>query len=441
MMENTDMEETRLILKNVGKMSPVSSREYAANGGYEALRKALAAPGDIIGIINDAGMRGRSGSGFPVGIKWNLVKNSPSDQKYVVCNADEGEPGTGKDRIIMSGDPHSLIEGMTICSIAVGADKGFIYLRAEYQYICEILEKSLIDARENGFLGNSILGSSFNFDIEIRTGAGAYICGEETGLIESIEGRRGEPRLKPPFPGVKGLWGMPTAINNVETFVNIPIILNHGASGFRRYGTEKCPGTKLFTLSGNIVNPGVYEFPMGVSMREMFEKVGGGCPNGKKLHGIQTGGSASGTFIRPELLDTPMDIEGCAAVGAVFGTGNLMFFDEDSCIVELCRSCMKFFVHESCGKCTPCRFGNQRMVELLTKIINGEGAMDDLIELKELAEYIKINAFCGLGQMAPTAVVSALANFSDEFEAHIKHKKCIAGVCGFGRKWGVKWNT
>ncbi|MEW5959738.1 MAG: NADH-ubiquinone oxidoreductase-F iron-sulfur binding region domain-containing protein [Chloroflexota bacterium] len=414
------MEETRLILNNAGKINPVSSQEYAASGGYAALKKAIAAPGDVIGIVSDSGVLGRGGAGFPVGLKWSIVKKTPADQKYVVCNADEGEPGTGKDRVILSGDPHALIEGMTICAIAVGADKGFIYLRAEYPYLRDPLEQALADARANGYLGAGILGSSFHFDIEMRSGQGSYVCGEETALIESLEGRRGEPRYKPPFPGVKGLWGKPTVINNVETFVNIPVILTMGAAGYRKYGTEKCPGTKLFTLSGNIRNPGVYEFPTGVTIRQLFEEVGGGCPGGKKLLGIQTGG-ASGAIIRADRLDTRLDIENCAAAGAVFGAGDLMFFDEDTCVIDLCKNLTEFFAGESCGKCTPCSLGIRQMLDILTKIANGKATLESLNELEKWAKYIKKTSLCGLGQMAPTPVLSTLENFRNEYEAHINH--------------------
>jgi NADH:ubiquinone oxidoreductase subunit F (NADH-binding) len=424
----TDMEETRLILRNAGKINPVSSKEYAAAGGYAALKKAIAVPSDVIGIVSDSGALGRGGAGFPVGLKWSLVEKTPADQKYVVCNADEGEPGAGKDRVIMSGDPHALIEGMTICAIAVGADQGWIYLRAEYPYVLDTLERALADARANGRLGDNILGSSFHFDLGIRSGQGSYICGEETGLIESLEGRRGEPRTRPPFPAVSGLWGKPTVINNVETFANIPTILNLGAAGYRRYGTEKCPGTKLFTLSGNIRNPGVYEFPMGVTIRQLFEEAGGGCPDGKKLLGIQTGG-ASGTLIRADRLDTRLDIESCAAAGAFFGAGGLMFFDDDTCVIDLCRNLMEFVAAESCGKCPPCRLGIRQMLEILTKIHDGQATLESLNELEKLATYIQKTSMCGLGQMAPTPVLSALENFRDEFETLIKEMRCSSGVC------------
>ena len=414
-MEGYDMEETRLILKNVGKINPVSSKEYAVAGGYEGLKKAIAAPEAVIGAVSESGVRGRGGAGFPVGLKWKAVKDTAADQKYVVCNADESEPGSGKDRVIMSGDPHAVIEGMAICGVAVGADKGFIYIRAEYPQVHETLEEAVSDARANGYLGKGILGSKLDFDIEIRSGAGSYACGEETGLIESIEGNRGEPRLRPPYPAVAGLWGMPTVVNNVETLANIPLIMRIGADGYRKVGTETCPGTKLFTLSGNIVNPGVYEFPMGVTMRRLFEEVGGGCPNGKKLKGIQVGGSASGAFVTPDRLDVPLDIERCAAAGMSLGTGSLMFFDEDADVIELCRGCMEFFADETCAKCTPCRYGNKRIADILGVILSGKGRMGDIEKLGKLSDYVSKNSLCGLGQAAPTPVLSALRNFRDDY--------------------------
>jgi NADH-quinone oxidoreductase subunit F len=424
------MEETRLILKNVGKINPVSSKEYAVAGGYEGLKKAIAAPEAVIGAVSESGVRGRGGAGFPVGLKWKTVRDTPADQKYVVCNAEESEPGTGKDRVILSGDPHAVIEGMAICGVAVGADKGFIYIRAEYPEVRETLEKAVSDARANGYLGKGILGSKLDFDIEIRSGAGSYVCGEETGLIESIEGNRGEPRLRPPYPAVAGLWGMPTVINNVETLANIPVIMSIGADKYRKVGTEKCPGTKLFTLSGNIVNPGVYEFPMGVTMRQLFEEVGGGCPNGKRLKGIQVGGSASGVFVKPDMLDAPLDMESCAAAGMSLGTGNLMFFDEDADVIELCRGCMEFFADESCAKCTPCRYGNKRIADILGVILSGKGRMGDIEKLGKLSDYVSKNSLCGLGQAAPTPVLSTLRNFRDEYV-----KACSSsGDCACVRK-------
>ena len=421
------MEETRLILRNVGKSDPVSSIQYAVAGGYDGLKIAIAAPETVIGAVSASGVRGRGGAGFPVGLKWKTVKESTADQKYVVCNAGEGEPGTAKDRVIMSGDPHAVIEGMAICGVAVGADKGFIYLRAEYPQVRKTLEKAVADARANGFLGKGILGSKLDFDIEIRSGAGSYVCGEETGLIESIEGNRGEPRLKPPYPAVAGLWGRPTVVNNVETLANIPVIMGIGAEGYRKVGTEACPGTKLFTLSGNIVNPGVYEFPMGVTMRRLFEEVGGGCPKGKKLKGIQVGGSAAGVFVTPEMLDTALDMESCAAAGMSLGTGNLLFFDEDADVIELCRGCMAFFAEQSCGKCTPCRNGNKRIADLLCGISSGQGSRADVETLEALSVYVSRNSLCGLGQAAPLPVLSTLRHFRDDYaKACASFRGCAA---------------
>lgn len=337
----------------------------------------------------------------------------------MVCNADEGEPATNKDRIIMSGDPNSLFEGMAIAGAAVGADKGYIYLRAEYPYVRVILEKALEDARANGYLGKNIMGTGFSFDIEVRSGAGAYVCGEETALLESIEGRRGEPRYKPPFPGVSGLWGKPTVINNVETFANVPIILNEGVESFRKYGTEKCPGTKLFTLSGNVCNPGVYEFPIGVTIRQLFEEVGGGCPNGRKLLAVQTGGG-SGPIIPVSLLDTKMDIESCWEAGASFGAGDLMFIDDTNDIIDVCENLMEFFVEESCGKCTPCREGNYRLLELVRKFKNNTAEESDIALIESLAETMMDAALCGLGQASPCPLVSAIKFFREDFEKAIE---------------------
>ena len=409
------MEETRLVLKNVGKIDPVSCREYVMAGGYEGLTKAIAAPEAVIGAVSESGVRGRGGAGFPVGLKWKTVKETPAEQKYVVCNAEESEPGAGKDGVILSGDPHAVIEGMAICGVAVGADKGFICIRAEYRQVREMLKEAVSDARANGYLGRGILGSRFNFNIEIRSGAGSYACGEETGLVESIEGHRGEPRLRPPYPAVAGLWGRPTVVNNVETLANVPVIMSIGFDGYRTFGTKTCPGTKLFTLSGNIGNPGVYEFPMGVTMRRLFEDVGAGCPNGKKLRGIQVGGSASGAFVTPDNLDVPLDIESCAAAGMSLGTGSLMFFDEDADVIELCRGCMAFFAEETCAKCTPCRYGNKRIADILSVILSGKGRMEDIEKLEKLSNYVSKNSLCGLGQAAPTPVLSALRNFRDDY--------------------------
>lgn len=414
------MEETKIITDNIGKINPLSAEEYANKGGYDALIKFITTPEKIIEIIRNSGLQGRGGAGFPVGVKWSLVRDSPEKQKYVICNADEGEPGTMKDRLILSGNPHSVIEGMVICGIAVGATKGYLYLRKEYSYLYDNLKIAIDEARNKGFIGTGILNTIYEFDIEIILGAGAYICGEETALIESIEGKRGEPRYKPPFPGVSGLWVMPTVINNVETLANIAIVLNMGVEKYRAYGTDKNSGTKLFSLSGNIKNPGVYEFQLGsVTIRDLFEKVGGGCPNNKKLLGVQTGG-ASGTICNLEVLDTKLDVQSLQNAGAVFGTGDLMFFDEDADILEICRNLINFFVGESCGKCTPCSIGLHRISIILNEISNGNGTEKSIEELCDLATHIKNTSFCGLGQMATTPVTSAILNFREAFESKVR---------------------
>ena len=408
------------LLRNVGKVNPISSAQYCSTGGYKALSSAIASTQEnIIEVVKASGLRGRGGAGFNTGTKWGFVKNTAADQKYIVCNADEGEPGTNKDRILMTGDPHALFEGMAIAGVAVGANKGFIYLRAEYPYVKTVLEAALNDARENGFLGTHVMDTNFSFDIEIRSGAGAYVCGEETALLESIEGKRGEPRFKPPFPGVSGLWGKPTVINNVETFANIPIILNEGVESFRKYGTEKCPGTKLYTLCGNVSKPGVYEAPIGVTIRELFEELGGGCPNGKKLKAVQTGG-ASGNIIPASLIDTPMDVESCNAVGATFGAGDLMFIDEDQDIIDICENLMEFFVEESCGKCTPCREGNYRVLELVRKFKDGTAKEEDIDTILDLASVMRDCSLCGLGQASTSPVVSSIKFFRSDFEKAIE---------------------
>ena len=413
------MKETRFLLDKSCKKEPVSSGKRLSAGGYKALKKAIESPGDVIDIITHSGLRGRGGAGFPVGLKWSMVKEAPADRKYVICNADEGEPGTGKDRLIISENPQALIEGMAIGGIAVGADRGLIYIRAEYRNILTALEKALEEAYARGYIGKNILGSTFDFTVEIRSGSGAYICGEETGLLESIEGKRGEPRLKPPFPVVEGLWAKPTVINNVETFANIPLIVNMGAAAYKKYGTEKCPGTKLFTLSGDIRNPGVYEFPFGVTIRQLFEEIGGGCPDDRRLLAVQVGG-ASGAIITPDLLDTPLDIESCLNAGAVLGTGSLMFVSEDVDLIDLVRNLMEFFANESCGFCPPCRIGLRQSVNILEGICEGRGKESDLVMLENLAQHIRSSSRCGMGQVAPTPLESALKNFRNVFQSRVK---------------------
>lgn len=427
------MEETRRLLRLAGAIDPVSCAAYVRAGGYEALRKAAAAPERVCETVKASGLRGRGGAGFPVGVKWETTQAIDADQKYIICNADEGEPGTNKDRVLLSQVPHTVLEGMAIAGVAVGATKGYVYLRAEYPYVRDILLTAVKDAEANGCLGKNLFGSGLDFEVEIRTGQGAYICGEETALMESIEGRRGEPRSKPPFPGVSGLWGRPTVINNVESMANIPLIILEGPEEFRKYGTEKCPGTKLYTLSGSVQRPGVYEYPLGISMRQLFEQAGGGCRGGKRLKAIQTGGE-SGPIVGPKLLDTPMDIESCAAAGASLGTGDLLFLDEDVCLADLGRNIASFFAAESCGKCAPCRLGTRRMVELMEQLCRGGADADVLEELEQLGTYMQQSTFCALGQAAPVPVLSLLRNFRGELAEHLGRNACA--VCAADGKEG-----
>lgn len=424
------MKETRIVLRNVGLIDPVSAKEYADKGGYAGLKKALTEmqPSDVIKTVKDSGLRGRGGAGFSTGTKWGFTKGTESDQKYIVCNADEGEPGTNKDRVILNGDPNSVFEGMAIAGYAVGADKGFIYLRAEYPYVRKTLESALENARKEGFLGKGIFGTSFNFDIEVRSGAGAYVCGEETALIESIEGKRGEPRYKPPFPGIAGVWEKPSVVNNVETLANVGQIIENGAEWFKAIGTKGCSGTKLFTLCGNVANRGVYEFPMGTSLRELIYEVGGGIPNGKKLLMVQTGGS-SGGCVTADNLDIPMDIDGCQENNTVLGSGAILVVDDTNCVLDVVKNFMSFFRHESCGKCTPCREGTMRLLQIYDRICSGEGTETDLQLLADLSLTMQVASLCGLGQAAPTAVVTTLRSFRDAYLDHIRFKRCPAGVC------------
>ena len=418
------MEETRIVLRNVGKIDPMKVEDYVAHQGYDGLRKALNLSQDeIIAIISESGLRGRGGAGFPAGRKWSLTKNVDAEQKYIICNADEGEPGTNKDRVILAGDPFSVFEGMTIAGYATGASKGFIYLRTEYPYLRNPLKTALADARAKGYLGTNIMGSGFDFDIELYSGAGAYVCGDETALIESLEGKRGEPRYKPPYPGVQGLWGSPTVVNNVETLANVAQILERGAEWFKSIGAPTCTGTKLFTLCGNISRPGVYEFPMGTNLKDLFEQVGGGCPNGKALYAIQTGG-ASGRIIRADQIDMAMDVETCANQGASLGSGAIMFIDETQDFLGLLENLMEFFVDESCGKCTPCREGNMRMLQILHKFDDGEADELDIKNLQDLADTMNLSSVCGLGQTAPSAVISSLEHFRSVFDNAIERGRC-----------------
>ena len=420
----------RVALRNCGVIDPENIEEYIGTGGYQALGKVLTEmkPADVIKTILDSGLRGRGGGGFPTGRKWQFAADQVNDTKYVVCNADEGDPGAFMDRSILEGDPHAVLEAMAIAGYAIGAHQGYIYIRAEYPIAVGRLEIALNQAREYGLLGKNIFDTGFDFDIEIRLGAGAFVCGEETALLTSIEGNRGEPRPRPPFPAVKGLFGKPTIINNVETYANIPQIILKGADWFASMGTEKSMGTKVFALGGKIVNTGLVEIPMGTTLREVVEDIGGGVPNGKKFKAAQTGGP-SGGCIPASLIDTPIDYDNLIAIGSMMGSGGLIVMDEDTCMVDLAKFFLEFTVDESCGKCAPCRIGTVRMLELLEKITDGRGELEDLDKLEELANYIKSASLCGLGQTAPNPVLSTLRYFRDEYEAHIVEKRCPAGVC------------
>ncbi len=421
----------RLALRNCGVINPENIEEYIAMDGYAALGKVLTemTPDDVISTILASGLRGRGGAGFPTGMKWKFASgNRGNVQKYVCCNADEGDPGAFMDRSILEGDPHALIEAMTIAGYAIGADQGYVYVRAEYPIAVKRLQIAIEQAREYGLLGEDIFGSGFKFDLDIRLGAGAFVCGEETALMTSIEGKRGEPRPRPPFPAVKGLFGKPTILNNVETYANIPQIILHGAEWFSSIGTEKSKGTKVFALGGKIKNTGLVEVPMGTTLRQIIEEIGGGIPNGKKFKAAQTGGP-SGGCIPAHLIDTPIDYDNLLEIGSMMGSGGLIVMDEDNCMVDIARFFLDFTVDESCGKCTPCRVGTKRLLEILDKIISGNGEMEDLDRLEELANYIKSASLCGLGQTAPNPVLSTLRYFRDEYIAHIVDKKCPAGVC------------
>ena len=422
--------QKRVALRNCGVINPEKIDEYIAMDGYFALAKVLfeMTPDDVIQTVLDSGLRGRGGGGFPTGRKWMFAKASKSDTKYVVCNADEGAPRAFMDRSVLEGDPHAVLEAMAIAGYAIGADEGYIYVRAEYPIAVKRLQIAIEQAREYGMLGKGIFGTDFNFDIQIRLGAGAFVCGEETALLTSIEGNRGEPRPRPPFPAVKGLFGQPTIINNVETYANICQIILKGADWFASMGTEKSKGTKVFALGGKIKNTGLVEIPMGTTLREIVEEIGGGVPNGKKFKAAQTGGP-SGGCIPASLIDTPIDYDNLIAIGSMMGSGGMIIMDEDTCMVDMAKFFLEFTVDESCGKCAPCRIGTVRMLEILNKITSGNGEMEDLDRLEELATYIKSASLCGLGQTAPNPVLSTLRNFRDEYVAHIKDKKCPAGVC------------
>lgn len=433
-LKETDFykKQHRIALRNCGVINPECIDEYIGRNGYEALGKVLKTmtPDDVIQIILDSGLRGRGGGGFPTGKKWQLARNlvKDADQKYVCCNADEGDPGAFMDRSVLEGDPHVVIEAMAIAGYAIGATQGYIYIRAEYPIAVQRLQIAIDQAREYGLLGKNIFDSGFDFDLDIRLGAGAFVCGEETALMTSIEGNRGEPRPRPPFPAESGLFKKPTVLNNVETYANIPQIILNGADWFASMGTEKSKGTKVFALGGKIHNTGLVEVPMGTTLREVIYEIGGGIPNGKAFKAAQTGGP-SGGCIPAEHLDIPIDYDNLIAIGSMMGSGGLIVMDEDNCMVDIAKFFLQFTVDESCGKCTPCRIGTKRLYEMLEKITSGNATMEDLDKMEKLCYYIKNNSLCGLGQTAPNPVLSTLRYFKDEYIAHVKDKKCPAGVC------------
>ena len=422
--------QKRIVLRNCGVIDPDNIEEYIAMDGYAALGKVLTemTPEDVINVVSESGLRGRGGGGFPTGRKWALCAPNKADQKYVVCNADEGDPGAFMDRSILEGDPHCIIEAMTICGYAVGATKGYVYVRAEYPIAVTRLQHAIDQAKEYGLLGKNIFDSGFDFDLEIKLGAGAFVCGEETALMTSIEGNRGEPKPRPPYPAVKGLFGKPTVENNVETFANIPQIILKGAEWFSSMGTERSKGTKVFALGGKIEHTGLVEIPMGVTLDTIINEIGGGIPNGKKFKAAQTGGP-SGGCIPASLINTEVDYDNLVALGCMMGSGGLIVMDEDNCMVDMAKFFLEFTVDESCGKCTPCRVGTKRLLELLDKITDGKGTLEDIDRLEELCNYIKANSLCGLGQTAPNPVLATLKFFREEYIAHVVDKKCPAGVC------------
>jgi len=422
--------QMRVALRNCGVINPEEIDEYIAYDGYKALGKVLTElkPGDVVEILKKSGLRGRGGGGFPTGIKWDFAAKQPEGQKYVCCNADEGDPGAFMDRSVLEGDPHSVIEAMAIAGYAIGSDQGYVYVRAEYPIAVKRLQIAIEQAKEYGLLGKNIFGTDFSFDLEIRLGAGAFVCGEETALMTSIEGHRGEPRPRPPFPAVKGLWQRPTILNNVETYANIPMIILKGAEWFSSIGTEKSKGTKVFAVGGKINNTGLVEIPMGTTLREVIYDIGGGIPNGKKFKAAQTGGP-SGGCIPASHLDTPIDYDSLIQLGSMMGSGGLIVMDEDNCMVDIAKFFLEFTVEESCGKCPPCRIGTKRMLEILERITEGKGEEEDIEKLEILAKNIKASALCGLGQTAPNPVLSTLKYFKDEYIAHVRDKKCPSGVC------------
>ncbi|SJZ38241.1 NADH-quinone oxidoreductase subunit NuoF [Selenihalanaerobacter shriftii] len=422
--------QRRIALANCGRIDPERIEEYIVAGGYEALGKALTemTSQEVIDEVKEAGLRGRGGGGFPTGLKWQSAHDAEGDKKYIVCNADEGDPGAFMDRSILEGDPHRVLEGMVIAGYAVGSDEGYIYARAEYPLAIKRLKKAIAQAREHGLLGENLFGTDFSFDVHIKAGAGAFVCGEETALMASIEGRRGMPEPRPPYPTEKGLWGNPTNINNVETYANVSTIIEEGAKEFKSVGTENSKGTKVFALAGKINNTGLVEVPMGITMKEVIYDIGGGIPNDKEFKAVQIGGP-SGGCLPEEKTDLPIDYDSLVEVGAMMGSGGLIVMDEDTCMVDVARFFLNFTVSESCGKCTPCSEGTKRMLDILERIAEGKGKAEDLDELKNLGETIKDTALCGLGQTAPNPVLSTLNYFKGEYEAHVEDRECPAGVC------------
>lgn len=427
---NFYQKQERRVLKNCGVIDPENIDDFLRNDGYKAAEKAISEMTKefIIKNIIDSGLRGRGGGGFPTGIKWDIASKNHAEQKYIVCNADEGDPGAFMDRSILEGDPHSVIEGMMIAGYAIGATKGLVYIRAEYPLAISRLDKAIVSARKRGYLGKNLFGTDFEFDIEIKFGAGAFVCGEETALIHSMEGKRGEPTSKPPYPAEKGFWDMPTVVNNVETLVNVPRIILNGVEWFREVGTEKSPGTKVFALSGKINNVGLVEVPMGISLREIIFEIGEGIKGGKKFKAVQTGGP-SGGCLNEEDLDTPIDFDSLASKGAIMGSGGMVVMDEDDCMVSVAKFFLEFTLDESCGKCTPCRIGNTRLYEILDRITKGKGKLEDLALLKELSECIKATSLCGLGQTSANPVLSTLNKFYNEYIDHVVEKRCTAKAC------------
>ena len=421
--------QRKIALRNCGSINPEDIDDYIYHQGYKALEKAVRMTSqEVVDIIKDSGLRGRGGGGFSTGMKWQFALNNKADQKYVVCNADEGDPGAFMDRAILEGDPHSIVEAMAICGYAIGANKGLVYIRAEYPLAVKILQMAIKAAKERGLLGKNIFNSGFDFDIEIKYGAGAFVCGEETALIHSMEGKRGEPTTKPPFPAESGYWGKPTNVNNVETFANIPFIINDEEGVFKNMGTKSSPGTKVFALAGKINNIGLIEIPMGTTLREVIYEIGGGIKDGKAFKAVQTGGPSGGCLTAKD-LDTPIDFDTLKEKGSMMGSGGMIVMDEDDCMVSVSKFYLDFTVDESCGKCTPCRIGNLRLLELLEKITSGNGTEEDLDKLLELSHVIKDTSLCGLGQTAPNPVLSTMHNFWDEYVAHVRDKKCPSGKC------------